>query len=52
MDFEIHLTVRTNDVEQFKQDCKSIGVKPIVIETENNINKNNFYVNDNRHNQQ
>jgi len=36
MDFEIHLTVRTNDVEQFKQDCKSIGVKPIVIETENN----------------
>ena len=35
LDFEIHLTVHTTNVEQFKQDCQSIGVKPILIETEN-----------------
>ena len=33
MNYEIHITVNTNDVEKFKSDCHSIGVKPIVIET-------------------
>lgn len=36
MHYEIHVTVETNDVEQFVLDCKQIGVKPIVIETERN----------------
>jgi hypothetical protein len=39
MNYEIHITVNTNDVEKFKSDCYSIGVKPIVIETQN---KNDF----------
>lgn len=29
--FEEHITVKTNDIEQFKLDCKSLGIKPIVI---------------------
>lgn len=35
MHFEVHLTVNTTDVEKFIEDCKVIGVKPIVIEVEN-----------------
>lgn len=30
--FEVHVTVRTSDVEQFKHTCAAIGVKPIVLE--------------------
>ena len=30
--YEIHVTVKTKDVEQFKAKCKAIGVKPIVID--------------------
>jgi len=33
--YEIHVTVkRPNDLETFKEDCKEIGVKPIVIDLE------------------
>jgi len=35
MYYEIHITVLTDDVIQFKLDCEKIGVKPIVIETQN-----------------
>lgn len=35
MHYELHVTVTTTDIEKFKSDCYSIGVKPIVIETEN-----------------
>jgi hypothetical protein len=34
--FELHITVNTNNVEQFKSDCKTINCKPIVIEVQNN----------------
>jgi hypothetical protein len=34
MHFEIHITVETNDIRQFCEDCKKLGVKPIVIETQ------------------
>lgn len=34
--YEIHVTVETDNIEQFVLDCKQIGVKPIVIETERN----------------
>lgn len=33
--FEIHLTVQTNDVEKFREDCKRANVKPVVIELQN-----------------
>jgi uncharacterized protein (TIGR00725 family) len=36
MQFEIHLTVETNDIEKFKSDCQKFGCKPIVIETQRN----------------
>jgi hypothetical protein len=39
MHYEIHVTVKTDNVKQFKDDCQEIGVKPIVIETQN---KNEF----------
>jgi NTP pyrophosphatase (non-canonical NTP hydrolase) len=29
--FEIHITVKTNDVETFKNTCQEIGVKPIIL---------------------
>jgi len=34
MQYEIHVTVKTNDIEKFRFDCNKIGVKPILIETE------------------
>lgn len=37
MQFEIHLTVETNDIEKFKSDCEKFGCKPIVIETQRNL---------------
>lgn len=33
MNYEIHITVENNGL--FEEDCKRIGVKPIIIETEN-----------------
>jgi len=35
MDFELHLTVETTDIAKFQSDCRSIGVKPVIIEAEN-----------------
>jgi hypothetical protein len=37
MQFEIHLTVETKDIEKFKLDCQKFGCKPIVIETQRNL---------------
>jgi hypothetical protein len=34
MQFEIHITVETDDVQKFVADCKGFGCKPIVIETQ------------------
>jgi hypothetical protein len=31
-DYEIHITVKTSDVEKFKMICSNIGVKAIVVE--------------------
>ena len=36
MKFEIHITVDTDNLESFKNDCAIINVKPIIIESENN----------------
>lgn len=33
MNFEIHITVSTQDRAKFRTDCMSIGIKPIVIDT-------------------
>ena len=30
--YEIHVTVRTNEVERFQEVCKTIGVKPIILD--------------------
>lgn len=35
--FEIHVTIKDpKNIEQFKQDCQLIGVKPIVLDLQNN----------------
>jgi len=34
MIYELHITVKTDSIDKFKDDCKSIGVKPIVIDTQ------------------
>jgi len=42
MNYEIHITlcsIQHSNIDEFVKDCKEIGVKPIVIETQN---KNNF----------
>lgn len=31
--FEIHITIESNNIEQFKLDCKNLNVKPILIDT-------------------
>lgn len=31
MIFELHITVNTNNIQKFKNDCKFLNVKPIVI---------------------
>ena len=36
MNYEIHITLQVSDKKQFVNDCNEIGVKPIVIETQNN----------------
>ena len=30
--YEIHITVKAKDIDKFKEDCKDIGVKPIVLD--------------------
>lgn len=35
MNYEIHITLEVPDIEIFKEDCKEIGIKPILIETQN-----------------
>jgi len=37
MQFEIHITVETDNVTKFVADCKEFGCKPIVIETQRNL---------------
>lgn len=37
--FEIHLTVETNDIDKFKEDCINNNVKPIVIALQDNNDK-------------
>lgn len=41
--FEVHITVNTNNINQFKTDCDSIGVKPIVIDLQDN-NQNSIMI--------
>jgi RIO-like serine/threonine protein kinase len=36
MNYEIHVTLETPSIENFIEDCNAIGVKPIIIETQNN----------------
>jgi NTP pyrophosphatase (non-canonical NTP hydrolase) len=42
MPYEIHITVNVTDgidIEKYKQDCKDIGVKPIILELQNLLSK-------------
>jgi hypothetical protein len=36
MNYEIHITLQVSNIETFIEHCKEIGVKPIIIETQNN----------------
>jgi NTP pyrophosphatase (non-canonical NTP hydrolase) len=33
--YEFHITVRTKEIERFKQTCAALGVKPIVLDLQN-----------------
>ncbi len=35
MNYEIHITVEVSNLKEFKEDCETIGIKPIIIETQN-----------------
>ena len=35
--FEIHITVRTDDIERFRDKCSAIGVKPIVLDLKDDL---------------
>lgn len=35
MEYEVHITIECDDISRFKNDCKYLGIKPIIIETEN-----------------
>ena len=37
MNFEIHITIDNCNTSEFKKDCEVVGVKPILIETQNNF---------------
>lgn len=39
MNYEIHITLEASNIDEFKKDCLEIGVKPIIIETQNANNK-------------
>ena len=53
MNYEVHITLEVSDIEDFIKDCKEMGVKPIIIETQNNddfgiqVMTSSKYVNDN-----
>lgn len=49
MNYEIHITVNITDIDKFKSDCESIGLKAIVIETENNSNFENQVMTSSKH---
>ncbi len=38
--YEIHITVSTDDIESFKQSCKDIDVKPIVLDLQDSKGEN------------
>lgn len=52
MIYELHITVNSKNIEQFKKDCSNINVKPIVIDTQkgevqvmtSSQHNNNFYI--------
>lgn len=37
--YEIHLTVKDANIEQFTNDCEQIGIKPILIDTGTTLNQ-------------
>ncbi len=41
--YEIHLTVRTNEIERFRQTCADIRVKPIVIDLQDKAGNTLFH---------
>jgi len=43
MDYELHLTVNTNEVERFKAVCSTLGVKPIVIDLQDRTGNTVFH---------
>lgn len=50
MQYEIHITVgNILNTEKFKADCSYIGVKPIIIETENKSEKENQVMTSSKH---
>lgn len=38
--YEIHITVRTNDIEKFKNTSHQLNVKPIILDIQNNKSEN------------
>jgi hypothetical protein len=49
MEYEIHVTVSSSDIDLFVHDCKSISVKPIIIETEKDNVFNNQVMTSSKH---
>ena len=49
MNYEIHITLRTSNYNQFIEDCKEIGVKPIIIETQNGNEFSNQVMTSSKH---
>lgn len=41
MNYEVHITVLNGNIPQFKKDCEEIGVKSVLIETQNGSNFGN-----------
>lgn len=41
--YEMHITVKTNDLEKFKNDCSLLNVKPIILDLQNNSGKTVFH---------
>ena len=49
MNYEIHITLQVSNIETFIKDCKEIGVKPIIIETQNNNKYENQIMTSSKH---
>jgi len=49
MEYEIHVTVSNSNVVSFINDCQTIGVKPIVIETEKEEDYNKQVMTSSKH---